>query len=87
MTGEVPDALCICCQVPPFYLQSLVRQFVVSWWLTNGASKLEQLKTTVPQPSREWREREGADFLPHTKGNKKFPVSKTTYFSRQLCGA
>lgn len=60
--GRVPAALCICSQdkcMLPRYLQGLVRQFTISHWLTAGASELEWLEKMVPQPSREWREREG----------------------------
>ena len=83
--GRVPAAVCICFQdnkcMLPCYLQGLVRQFTICHWLTAGASELEWLKKTVLQPSREWREKEGADFLPQLKGDEKFPVTKKKHFS------
>lgn len=83
--GRVAAASRICFRdkkcVLPCYLQGLVRQFTICRWLAAGASELEQLKKTVLQPSREWREGEGADLLPQPKGDKNFPVTKKKYFS------
>lgn len=62
----------------PCYLQGLV-----SHWLAPGASKLEQPKKTVLQPSREWREGKVQTFCTNQKETGSFLSQKRNIFLQE----